>query len=91
MLTPFAPNALLTGKKLLAKIATKEQKPTVFCPCLTACYMFLTPLIKLKKTITENTKMLNLFLRSPRTSQKIKKAKKSEIKKLIAAGYTSSM
>jgi hypothetical protein len=30
-------NALLTGKKLLAKIATKEQKPTVFCPFLTAC------------------------------------------------------
>lgn len=22
----------LTGKKLLAKIATKEQKPTIFCP-----------------------------------------------------------
>ena len=34
-------NALLTGKKLLAKIVTKEQKPTVFCPCLTACYMFM--------------------------------------------------
>jgi hypothetical protein len=30
-------NAQLTGKKLLAKIATKEQKPTVFCPCLIAC------------------------------------------------------
>ena len=33
-------NAQLTGKKLLAKIATKEQKPTVFCPCLSACYVF---------------------------------------------------
>jgi hypothetical protein len=29
-------NALLIGKTLLAKIATKEQKPTVFCPFLTA-------------------------------------------------------
>ena len=38
--TPIAHNAQLTGKKLLAKIATKEQKPTVFCPCLIACYVF---------------------------------------------------
>jgi hypothetical protein len=33
----FIHNAQLTGKKLLAKIATKEQKPTVFCPCLIYC------------------------------------------------------
>lgn len=26
------PNAQIMGKKLLAKIATKEKKPTVFCP-----------------------------------------------------------
>jgi len=25
-------NAQIMGKKLLAKIATQEQKPTVFCP-----------------------------------------------------------
>ncbi len=75
----------------MVKISDKGAKPTVFCPCLTACYMFLTPLIKLKKTITENTKMLNLFLRLLRSSQKIKKAKNSEIKKLIEAGYTSNM
>jgi len=31
------PNAQLTGKKLLAKIATKEQKPTVFCPAEMTC------------------------------------------------------
>ena len=34
-------NAPLTGKKWLAKIATKEQKPTVHCPCLMACYILL--------------------------------------------------
>ena len=75
----------------MVKISDEGAKPTVFCPCLTACYMFLTPLIKLKKTITENTKILNLFLRLLRTSQNINKVKKSESKKLIEAGYTSSM
>jgi hypothetical protein len=30
-------NALLTGKNSWLKLAMKEQKPTVFCPCLTAC------------------------------------------------------
>ena len=30
-------NALLTGKKQLVKISDEGVKPTVFCPCLTAC------------------------------------------------------
>jgi len=33
----FDYNAQLTSKKMLAKIATKEQKPTVFCFYLIAC------------------------------------------------------
>jgi hypothetical protein len=32
-------NALLTGKKQLVKISDEGAKPTVFCPCLTACYV----------------------------------------------------
>jgi hypothetical protein len=31
----------INRQKLLAKIATKKQKPTVFCPCLIFCYVFI--------------------------------------------------